>query len=199
MKSILAIDDDLVVSTYIKRILQANQYRVMTRKSGKSGLEIARQVQPDLILCDVLMPDMSGYEVLEALKQDSATSDIPFIFLTSKTGKRDIIDGIELGAAQYLSKPIASEDLLATVATRFLDIERECNQKHHIATTKEFITISPDLERDYSGWWLAFEPNSHQTFLGKTQKLAYIFAQRAHPCGVFLYHRLGGNSSYVQA
>jgi DNA-binding NarL/FixJ family response regulator len=90
-------------------------------------LEVARRELPDVILCDVSMPELDGYGVLEALRADSATVSIPFIFLTAKGDKKDLRTGMNLGADDYLTKPASAEDVLAAIHTR-LNRQRQNTQ-----------------------------------------------------------------------
>jgi DNA-binding response OmpR family regulator len=85
---------------------------------GRGGIELAKKEKPDLILCDVMMPDLDGYGVIATLRADTETVTIPFIFLTAKGEKPDICAGMNLGADDYLTKPVAKSDLLAAIRTR---------------------------------------------------------------------------------
>lgn len=116
-KIILLIDDDPAVLEVLNECLRPlYQTRIATR--GRRGLELARvEPQPDLILLDVELPDMKGYEVCAALKQNAATAAIPVMFLSSHTDVMDITYGLELGAVDYISKPVAPPILLARVQT----------------------------------------------------------------------------------
>jgi CheY-like chemotaxis protein len=91
----------------------------MEQKNGLIGALWAREHLPDLIICDVMMPELDGYGVLAALRQDPATATIPFIFLTAKADKVDLRQGMELGADDYLTKPFTTEELLGAIASRF--------------------------------------------------------------------------------
>ncbi len=118
MVQILAIDDDAELREQTAEILHDAGYRVITAGSGVAGLAAARQNPPDLVLCDVSMPDLSGYEVLSALRQEEAFRLTPFIFLTSKTDRDSLRQGMEGGANDYLLKPFRVEELLAAVRTQ---------------------------------------------------------------------------------
>ncbi len=89
-------------------------------ENGRVGLELAKKERPDLILCDVMMPELDGYGVIAALRADAETVTIPFIFLTAKGEKPDIRAGMNLGADDYLTKPVAKADLLAAIHSRLL-------------------------------------------------------------------------------
>jgi DNA-binding NarL/FixJ family response regulator len=94
------------------------EYAVLTADDGREGLAIARDEKPDLILCDVMMPVMDGHDVLHALRNDASIRGTPFIFLTAKGEKRDQRAGMNLGADDYLTKPVTADDLLAAVGAR---------------------------------------------------------------------------------
>jgi CheY-like chemotaxis protein/anti-sigma regulatory factor (Ser/Thr protein kinase) len=130
MIQILAIDDDAELREQTAEILHDAGYRVTTAGSGTVGLAAARQNPPDLILCDVSMPDLSGYEVLSSLRQDEAFRLTPFIFLTSKTDRHSLRQGMEGGANDYLLKPFRVEELLAAVRTQ---LERHQAIETHIS------------------------------------------------------------------
>jgi len=118
MTKILVIEDDPQVRDVIVDILDAEDFSPFSAQDGQSGLTVVRENRPDLIICDVMMPEMDGYEVLERLRHDPDTATIPFIFLTAKSEKLDIRRGMELGADDYLTKPFTREELLGTISTR---------------------------------------------------------------------------------
>jgi DNA-binding NarL/FixJ family response regulator len=93
------------------------------------GLKLARAERPDLILCDVMMPELDGYGVLQALREDPATVTLPFIFLTAKGEKVDQRCGMDLGADDYLTKPVARADLLNAISARLLRAEQQAQQE----------------------------------------------------------------------
>jgi len=118
MKTILIIDDDLLIRESLQDVLESRGFQVITANSGIAGLEVATQRQPDLILCDVQMPDMDGYVVLERLRENPDVQTIPFIFLTARSDKLAYRQGMNLGADDYLSKPCSIQELLAAVNSR---------------------------------------------------------------------------------
>lgn len=118
MKTILVIEDQPDMRTNIATILSMEGYEVLTAEHGKEGLATAKEDKPDLILCDVMMPEMDGYGVLEGLREDRTVAGTPFIFLTAKGEKRDVRAGMNLGADDYLTKPVAASDLLAAISAR---------------------------------------------------------------------------------
>jgi len=99
-------------------ILRLEKFHPLPAETGRVGLELAKKERPDLILCDVMMPELDGYGVIAALRTDAETVTIPFIFLTAKGEKPDIRAGMNLGADDYLTKPVAKADLLAAIHSR---------------------------------------------------------------------------------
>jgi len=122
-KKILVIEDENIVRGNIKSLLAEEGYTVFTAKNGTEGIKIARKEYPDLILCDIMMQGIDGYEVLKELSQDDCTKSIPFIFLTAKVEKEDIRRGMNLGADDYLFKPFDADDLLSSISSRLKRIE----------------------------------------------------------------------------
>ena len=113
---ILAVDDEASNLQLLRQILQ-DHYRLLFAKDGARALELARQEQPDLILLDVMMPGMSGYEVCAALKAHPATASVPVIFVTALTETADEVEGFEAGAVDYITKPISPPVVRARVRT----------------------------------------------------------------------------------
>jgi DNA-binding response OmpR family regulator len=118
MKKILIIEDNQDTRENTADILKLSSYQVFTAENGEVGIESVRRNKPDIIICDIMMPGLNGYEVLEQLGKDRTIAGIPFIFLTAKTGRTDIRKGMALGADDYLTKPFEEKELLEAVATR---------------------------------------------------------------------------------
>ena len=118
MKKILVIDDDHVIRHHILKILKAEHFEVVGAENGMQGLSLAMSNLPDVILCDVLMPELNGYGVLMALRANPATATVPFVFLTGKTDRAEIRQGMELGADDYLTKPFTKAELVGAIAIR---------------------------------------------------------------------------------
>lgn len=125
MKKILVIEDEPEMRRNLTTILRLEKFQPIGAENGQRGLELARTEKPDLILCDVMMPELDGYGVISALRMDPATVAIPFIFLTAKGEKPDIRAGMNLGADDYLTKPVPKADLLAAIRSR---LERAAQQ-----------------------------------------------------------------------
>ncbi len=124
MKKILVIEDNPEVRENLEEILELSGYEVISAEDGKEGVEKALTAPPDLILCDVMMPRLDGFGVLNILSKKSHTSDIPFIFLTAKAEKTDFRRGMNLGADDYVTKPFYKDELLAVIETRLAKSER---------------------------------------------------------------------------
>lgn len=122
MKKILFIEDDMVVRENTAELLELNDYQVVTASNGRIGVEVAKKELPDIIVCDIMMPEMDGYGVLQALAQDEDTNLIPFIFLSAKTEHKDIRRGMELGADDYLTKPFEEEELVSAIESRLAKV-----------------------------------------------------------------------------
>ncbi len=124
MKKILIIEDNDEVRENTAEILELSDYEVMTASNGKEGVSIALKEKPDLIVCDIMMPQLDGYGVLHLLSKHKETSTIPFIFLTAKSEKQDFRKGMELGADDYITKPFEGTELLNAIETRLKKTEQ---------------------------------------------------------------------------
>ncbi|MFC2101704.1 response regulator [Bacteroidota bacterium] len=118
MSKILIIEDDPILAESLAEFLQEEGMEAMIAIDGKQGVELASKELPELILCDIFMPKMNGYEVFAKLKSDVSTSLIPFIFLTAKAEREDILYGMTLGADDYITKPIDFDELLPRITKR---------------------------------------------------------------------------------
>ena len=119
MKRILIIDDHEEIRENIAEILMLGGFDAMTAPNGKRGVELAKQEKPDLIICDIMMPELDGYGVLHMLRRLPETEHIPFIFLTAKAERSDFRKGMEMGADDFITKPFDDVELLNAIETRF--------------------------------------------------------------------------------
>lgn len=115
MKSILVIENDPSILENTVEILELEQYQVYASANGRDGIEKARSANPDLILCDIGMPIMDGWQVLQELRRDKDFMETPFVFLTAFSEKIEIQKGLDMGANGYLVKPFFGEELLEMV------------------------------------------------------------------------------------
>ncbi|HCN27210.1 MAG TPA: DNA-binding response regulator [Verrucomicrobiales bacterium] len=140
-KKILIIEDQAPMRRNLALMLELEGYQVCVAENGRAGVEAARKSRPDLILCDVMMPEMDGYGVVQALREDDSFANTPFIFLTAKSERADVRMGMNFGADDYLTKPVVRDDLLAAVQTR---LDRAEALQQRITDNQGF---SPDFER----------------------------------------------------
>ena len=118
MKKILVIEDEPEMRRNLATILRLEKFQPLAAENGRVGVELAGREKPDLILCDVMMPELDGHGVLQALRANPETASTPFIFLTAKGEKIDVRSGMNLGADDYLTKPVAKADLLNAIRSR---------------------------------------------------------------------------------
>lgn len=118
MKKILVIEDEKPVLSNIVEILTSGGFLPLCAENGITGIELAKENLPDLIVCDIMMPHLDGYQVLAELRSNIPTSTIPFIFLTAKAETNDLRQGMNLGADDYLTKPFRRQELLEAVSSR---------------------------------------------------------------------------------
>jgi DNA-binding response OmpR family regulator len=123
MKTILLIEDDRALRENTEELLELSGYSMITAPNGKIGIQMAKEKLPDIIVCDIMMPEVDGYGVLKELSSDKKTKHIPFIFLSAKTEHKEIRRGMDLGADDYLTKPFEEEDLINAIESRLAKVE----------------------------------------------------------------------------
>jgi DNA-binding response OmpR family regulator len=119
MKKILVVEDDQALQQLISDVLENESYKVFSALNGKAGIELAKEILPDLIICDIMMPGVDGYQVKSILSDDPSTVLIPFIYLSALVDKKNIRQGMELGADDYITKPFKIDELVNAVKVRF--------------------------------------------------------------------------------
>lgn len=157
MKTILIIEDNDDVRENTADILKLSGFNVTTAENGKIGVDTAIQLKPDVIVCDIMMPELDGYEVLKKLSENNKTSSIPFIFLTAKTEKTDMRKGMNLGADDYLTKPFTENELLDAIESRLKKhsfLKKEFSRSidgvsQFMKEASKFLNLE-DLSRDYT-------------------------------------------------
>lgn len=125
MKTILIIEDNNDIRESTAEILELSGYKVLQANNGKTGIDLANQHRPELILCDIMMPELDGYGVLYLLGKNPDTAAIPFIFLTAKAERIDFRKGMEMGADDYLTKPFDDMELLNAIESRLNKKEKQ--------------------------------------------------------------------------
>ncbi|WP_321827154.1 response regulator [Maribacter dokdonensis] len=146
MKQILLIEDDKALRENTEELLELAGYSVNTAPNGKIGVNAAIEDVPDIIICDIMMPELDGYGVLQQLSNNEKTKQIPFIFLSAKTEHKEIRKGMDLGADDYLTKPFDEEDLISAIESRLAKAElikrmQDESTKEHGVTDNEIRTV----------------------------------------------------------
>src|SRR5687768_6557413 len=144
MKKILLIEDNPEVRENTSEILSLANYDVLVAENGKIGVDIAQRQRPDLIICDIMMPELDGYGVLHILSKNEETAGIPFIFLSAKAEKADVRKGMDLGADDYLTKPFDDTDLLNAIEARLKKFE--VHQKQYDVSPEGLDSLISDAQ-----------------------------------------------------
>lgn len=122
-KKILVVEDDEIISDNLKNLLELQNYDVKVAENGKEGIDKAYIFKPDLVICDIMMPDITGFEVIDILSRENEFKQIPFLFLTALTDTTNYRKGMNLGADDYIFKPYDTENLLLVVKNRLQKFE----------------------------------------------------------------------------
>jgi DNA-binding NarL/FixJ family response regulator len=123
VKKILVIDDDARLRRHYVELLRLEGYEVTEARNGREGVDRVRANAPDLVLCDITMPEMNGHRVLETLRAEPRTAHLPFVFLTGWNEREDVRTGMNLGADDYLTKPVVPDELTSAIRARLLRAE----------------------------------------------------------------------------
>ena len=160
MARILVIEDEEYVRDIICEMLSAENFEVIESANGKIGVQLAEEKLPDLIICDVMMPELDGYGVLEKLKKNKYTQTIPFIFLTAKAAKKDLRQGMNEGADDYITKPFTRDSLLKTVTVRLekkAAMVQESEETHKILRDRISFALPHELRTPLNGITMSAE------------------------------------------
>ena len=157
MKKILVIEDEPEMRRNITVLLRYQGYQPIEAENGRIGLALAQREKPDLVLCDVMMPELDGHSVLQALQQDAELALIPFIFLTAKGEKDDLRSGMNLGADDYLTKPVANADLVRAIEARLRRSEQQAKRefKPDFSSTEPLLKLGLTARATETLLWLA--------------------------------------------
>ena len=178
MKKILVIDDNKEILENTSELLELSNYQVFTAPNGKIGVEQALINKPDLILCDIMMPELDGYGVLHLVHKNPRLQDIPFIFLTAKTDQSEVRKGMSLGADDYISKPFDTTDLLNAVENRLKKAEQiKSRSLQGLSGVNELISIM--------GGDKALNAFTEGRHLDKYEKKQRIFTEGNHPIRLY--------------
>jgi two-component system, OmpR family, alkaline phosphatase synthesis response regulator PhoP len=192
MKKILLVDDEVDILEFLKYNLEQDNFEVYTSTNGKDALKKISQ-KPDLIVLDIMMPEMDGFELYQQIKSNKEYQDIPIIFLTAKSGETDEIKGLDLGASDYIQKPISPKKLIARIKSNL----RKSDQSEK--KSKEFKNLKiGTLEIDVEKFEVKVD-SKKKFFPRKEFQLLYYLAQ--NPGRVInretLLKEIWGNDVYV--
>jgi len=174
MSTVLVIEDTSEVRHDIVEILSFEGYDVVGAADGVSGVRLARERRPDLVICDIMMPELDGYGVLEELRRGSSTSTIPFIFLTAKSAREDMRKGMVMGADDYITKPFTADELIDAVRARIEQRETLTSR-----LLDELRSDRPETALQETGAEGAQEPPVGQKFdriIGASDQMQAIFS-----------------------
>ncbi len=180
---ILIVDDDPVVVKTLERLLYKRNYLFYSVQSGEEAIMAVQDINPDLILLDVFMSEMNGYDVCEKLKKKGITQKIPVIFLTSNNASKDIVKGFNAGAVDYILKPFNTEELIARVNTQLeLKRSREEIKQMELIKTRFFNILANDIRDSLTGVkgvaeFLHQELESTQVNINESKKLSGILKE----------------------
>ncbi len=173
MKKILVIEDEPEMRRNIIALLRYHEYEPIEAENGRKGVELAQRLNPDLVLCDVMMPELDGHGVLQALRRDANLALIPFIFLTAKGEKDDLRSGMNLGADDYLTKPVANADLVQAIEARLRRSEQQAKRefKPNFSSAEPLLKLGLTPRATETLLWLAQGKTNQDiaTILGITE------------------------------
>jgi len=169
-RKILLIEDEKGIRENIRYLLETENYSVITAENGKDGIRFAEEFKPDLIICDIMMPGVNGYDVLKTLLEENKIPHTPFIFLTAKVDSSDLRTGMGLGADDYIFKPFEASELLKSVATRLKKYE---NIKALLRDDKEESKVLSLNDK------ISFKVRDHSELIS-IENILYISADRQY-------------------
>lgn len=179
MNTILIIEDDIALRENTAELLELSGYNVITAPNGRIGIEKAEKALPNIIICDIMMPEVDGYGVLEKLSHQKETQHIPFIFLSAKTEHKEIRKGMDLGADDYLTKPYEEEELMSAIESRLAKAELLSKANH----SQTDLTIADDSLRNLNELKNFFDDNGEML---KIEKGEIIYSEGQHSNNVYL-------------
>ncbi|NER83235.1 MAG: response regulator transcription factor [Leptolyngbya sp. SIO1D8] len=169
MRTILVIEDEAQTRNIFLKCLEFEGFRAFGASNGTQGMALAHSHHPDLIVCDIMMPDMDGYSVLSSLRHSHDTAAIPLIFLTAKVTMADLRKGMEMGADDYLTKPCTVEQFLAAINVR-LKRHEELSQRYRTEAS-----LLPQAERSPQEKSGSTQPQENPSFFPDCPQLASVF------------------------
>lgn len=191
MKRLLLIEDDAILRENTAELLELSNFEVITAPNGKIGIEVAKKQLPDIVVCDIMMPEIDGYGVLEALSKDNTTRFIPFIFLSAKTERKDVRKGMDMGADDYITKPFTEDELVSAIDSRLAKVailkeERELQKNSSTKDENELRTLN-DLKNFFedNGQQFSFEKGDTVYEEGQNSNYIYLIGKGVAKCYKF--------------
>jgi DNA-binding response OmpR family regulator len=187
MTKILLIEDDTVLRENTAELLELSNFKVTTASDGKQGLKAAITNHPDIIICDIMMPELDGYEVLDHLSKNNGTKYIPFIFLSAKTEHKDVRKGMNLGADDYITKPFTEDELISAIKSRIAKVsilkERDNNNVNNFSRENELSSLN-DLKNFFDDNGKEFNKAKDQIIYteGNHSNYIYLISKGAVKC-----------------
>ena len=184
---ILLIEDDSVLRDNTAELLELSGYKVIKASNGKEGLKMAITNPPDIVVCDIMMPEMNGYEVLEKLSENRKLKFTPFIFLSAKTEHHEIRKGMNMGADDYITKPFTEDELLSAIKSRLAKasiLEYRRNTSQYVEDDEEELRSLNDLKNffDDFGEEFSFDKNEIIYNEGDHSNFIYLIASGDVKC-----------------
>ncbi|MEW4922645.1 response regulator [Algibacter sp. 2305UL17-15] len=189
MKTVLLIEDDVVLRKNTAELLELANYKVIKASNGKTGITLAKKHQPDIIVCDIMMPELDGYSALEKLSKNKATKYIPFIFLSAKTERNDVRKGMNLGADDYITKPFTEDDLICAIESRLAKVSllkelHQSQEKDPVLRDRNEIMTLNDLKNFFDDHGNPFSFNTEDVIYreGDHSNFIYLITTGAVKC-----------------
>lgn len=186
MKKILLIEDDKTLRENTRELLELENFKVYTAEDGLEGVELAQIQKPHLIICDILMPKMDGFEVLKKISGMETLQDTPFIFLSAMTESKDVRRGMNLGADDYITKPFDEKELVLAIRSRLAKhalLHRKKNQK---ASLSEMNSLA-ELEQYFKEYGESFEVEKNEKVYYERKHANFVFLLKS---GLVKAHRM---------
>ncbi|NJL62652.1 MAG: EAL domain-containing response regulator [Methylacidiphilales bacterium] len=161
MTKILVIEDEVAVRENLLELLEAENFETIEAENGQIGIEKAICETPDLILCDLMMPEIDGFGVLTSIRSEPRTATIPFIFLTAKSAKGDFRQGMDLGADDYITKPFTRAELLSAIISR---LSKQALLRKYLTAKNDIKTLAPEIQIIESSLRQALEKDDASEF-----------------------------------
>ncbi|NWG15774.1 MAG: response regulator [Chloroflexi bacterium] len=200
MTKILVIEDERAILENVVETLELEGFDVRGAQNGRAGVEIAQSYLPDLIICDIMMPELNGYGVLLQLRERPETANIPLMFLTAKADRADMRKGMELGADDYLIKPFTASELLAAVGARIerrISITKEYEQKINNLRGNIICALPHELRTPLTGI-IGYSEILLMDFKSLEPDQVYNMVEAIYRSGMRLYHLIENYLIYAQ-